>query len=319
MKYAVITGFVGRLQDRFAAYHEPRPIQDKIKTIASVPGVSGVEAIFPYDFADPELLKRALSDYGMGIAAVNLNVKAEPIYARGSFTSEDPAVRRRAVSDLKRAMEAAREFGASRVTACMLSDGHDYPFEVDYKRHWDWMVEGLREGAEHCPDIILSVEYKLAETRVRTTVGTAYKTMILAQDIKTKNIGVTLDTGHALWALETPAESLSMLSSHNIPVYIHLNDNYRDWDWDMVPGTVNPWSLIEFFYYLKRAGYNDWLTFDVFPARMDPVSCFTESVKYVQDLVAAADRLDQGILDSLRAADDVPGILAQLRSAAILR
>ena len=316
MKFAVISGFAGRIQDRFCTYHEPKTLREKIATIASVPGINGIEAIYPHDFSDRGLLKEALAEFGMGVSAVNLNLKSDPCYHRGSLTSESPETRRRAVGDVKAAMEAAREIGASRISACLLADGHDYPFEVDYAKHWNWLVEGVREGAADAKDITLSIEYKLAETRARTVVGTAYKAMLLAKDTGLPNVGVTIDVGHAIWAIETPAQSLAMLAEHKIPFYVHLNDNYGDWDWDMMPGSVNPLSLIEFFHYLKRYGYEDWLTFDVFPSRMDAADCFDQSMKFVDFLRTAADRISEEDLIELRAVEDVPAIMGLLRQAA---
>jgi len=251
----------------------------------------------------------------MGVSAVNVNLKSDPSYHRGSITSENPQTRQRAIQDIKGAMRAAKDLGASRVSACLLADGHDYPFEVDYEKHWNWLVEGIREGASSMDDITLSVEYKLAETRARTIVGTAYKAMLLAKDTGLANVGVTIDTGHAIWALETPAQSLAMLAQHKIPFYVHLNDNYGDWDWDMMPGTVNPLSLIEFFYYLKRYGYEDWLTFDVFPSRMDAAACFSQSMQFVNGLMSAVGRIGESDLERLRAEEDVPGIMGLLREA----
>lgn len=35
--------------------------------------------------------------------------------------------------------------------------------------------------------------------------------------------------------------------------YVHLNDNDRNWDWDMLPGAFHFWEFLEFFYFLKLA------------------------------------------------------------------
>jgi xylose isomerase len=52
---------------------------------------------------------------------------------------------------------------------------------------------------------------------------------------------------------------------------VHVNDNYRNWDWDMIPGSVNTWDLVELMFYLEEIGYHGWMTSDVAPFRLDPV------------------------------------------------
>jgi xylose isomerase len=45
--------------------------------------------------------------------------------------------------------------------------------------------------------------------------------------------------------------------------YLHFNDNYRDWDWDMLPGAVNVWDLVECLYYLDKLNWNGWASYDI--------------------------------------------------------
>jgi xylose isomerase len=75
--------------------------------------------------------------------------------------------------------------------------------------------------------------------------------------------------------------------------YVHLNDNDRNWDWDMLPGAYNFWDFIEFFYYLDLAGYkDDWFAFDVLSKEVDPVEHFQVTAKLTRRLEALANRID---------------------------
>jgi len=59
---------------------------------------------------------------------------------------------------------------------------------------------------------------------------------------------------------------------------VHVNDNYRNWDWDMIPGSVNTWDLVELMFFLGELGYNGWMTSDVAPFRLDPAkTCSAET------------------------------------------
>lgn len=296
MKLAVITGFLGQLQDRFCRYHTPISIGEKLDALGKISGVTGAEVVYPYDFVDRKELKSGLERNNLQVAAVNLNLKADEKFIRGSVTNTDPQVRAQAIGWIKEAMDAAAEFGSPRVQVALLNDGHDYNFEVDYEQAWNWAVEGIREGAAYRRDKMLSVEYKLNEPRVRTTVDDVAKGILLCKETGLDNVGLTLDVGHSLYALENPSESLALMHHFGVKPYIHLNDNARNWDWDVLPGTVNLWDLVEFFYYLQEFGYDDWMTFDVFPARYDAIDGFQLAVRQVEKLKMLADRLDRETL-----------------------
>jgi xylose isomerase len=75
--------------------------------------------------------------------------------------------------------------------------------------------------------------------------------------------------------------------------YIHLNDNYGDWDWDMASGMNNWWQLIEFCYWLQEINFNDYLTLDVAPFRQEPedmCNTCTEAIDRAWDLAEKIDR-----------------------------
>lgn len=313
MKLAIISGFMGRLQDRFCGYHEPRDIAAKLDAVKNVKGISGVELIYPHDFGDMGLLEAKLKETGLEVAAVNLNLKGSVEYVRGSLTSPRAEIRANAVRDLKGAMQAAKELGVNRVTVCPLADGHDYAFEVNYAKAWSWLVEAVCEAATSNPDVTIFVEYKANETRVRTTISNIGKALLLCNEIGQPNVGVTIDIGHALYAGENAAESLAMANYYGVPVYVHVNDNYRNWDWDLIPGSVNWFDLVEFMYYLQKLGYDGWLTFDVFPARMPAEGCFEVSVDFIKAAANAASKLDPAKLADFEAREDVAGLMNYLR------
>ncbi len=38
---------------------------------------------------------------------------------------------------------------------------------------------------------------------------------------------------------------------------------------NLVPGAVNVWDHIEFFYWLRKLGYEGWFNIDIYPYRDD--------------------------------------------------
>ncbi len=313
-KYSIITGFLGKLKDRFIDYQPPRDMDEMIEMAAKVNKCRGLEVVYPQNFDDAGKLKTLMDKYKLETAAVNLNIKGEERWRYGTFSSPDKQTRRDAVAMLKNAMDASVELGCNLVQTALLNDGADYPFELDFTRAYEDTLEGIRECAEYRKDVRISLEYKASEPRVHCLFNNAGKMSAFCDKIGLPNVGVTLDTGHALQALETPADSVAFLNITNRLFYIHVNDNYRNWDWDMVPGTVNLWDFIEFFYYLKKSGYNHYITADVFPQRHDPIRIFNKTFEWVDYLLDITDKIDDVYLTKMMNEKDTFAISDYIRS-----
>jgi xylose isomerase len=104
-------------------------------------------------------------------------------------------------------------------------------------------------------------------------------------------VGVTVDVGHALMAKETPAEAMCLAAQAERLFYVHVNDNGREWDWDMLPGSVNLWDLLETMFYLDRLDWEGWVAYDVLTRNGDPVAMMSATI----EIMGAA----QGLLDKL--------------------
>ena len=65
IKQAIITGFMGKLRDRFCEYHADRTPEGKIAAVARVKGAKGVEIVYPYECRDLSRVKRTLDKYGL--------------------------------------------------------------------------------------------------------------------------------------------------------------------------------------------------------------------------------------------------------------
>lgn len=312
IKQAIITGFMGKLRDRFCEYHEDKTPLEKIAAIAQVKGAKGVEIVYPYDLEDLGGVKEALKKHGLGVAAVNVNIKAEPEFVSGSSSVISKQLRDKAIQFICGAMDVAVELGADKVTCCPLSDGYDYLFQVNYQEAWNNMVSTFKEGASHRKDIRLFLEYKGSEPRVQCFLDTAAKTLCMIRDIDEPNLGMTMDVGHALLVGETPAESLCLAHSGGIPYYIHINDNNRRWDWDLIPGTRNFWDYLELFFYLKEFNYGGWVTADMSPMRVDPVRAFERTIATTEKVIEIVNRLDSGKILSMMREDQLLEILQYL-------
>ncbi|MDK2801093.1 MAG: xylose isomerase [Clostridiales bacterium] len=313
-KYSIITGFMGRVKDRFIDYHPPREMEEMVAMAAKVKGCSGLEVVYPQNFVDPVKTKKLLQDYNLGVSTVNLNIKGEEKWRFGTFSSPNPETRKEAVKYLKTAMDCAAELGCNMVTMALLNDGADYPFELDYIRAFNHTLDGIREAAEYRSDVKISLEYKASEPRVHCLLNNAGKMAYFCNLVGKDNVGVTLDVGHALQCLEIPADSAAFLGATGKLFYVHINDNFRNWDWDMVPGTINLWDYVEFIMYLKKVNYHGWITADVFPQRHDPIRIMEKTFEWMDRLFDMADSMDEKVLFEMMNNKDAFAVLDYVRS-----
>lgn len=305
LKHSVMVSMLGRQADRFHEYQPARDLAERLERAAAVSGMDGIEVVYPGDLPDEESVRK-VKDSHLAVSAVNLNVKAAKKWQYGSFTSPDPQLRADAVADMKTALDLAAEFGAEMITCCPLIDGHNYNFQVDYVKQWEWLEEGIAEAAGHRDDVRISLEYKPNESCNYCILGDMGRTLYLCERLGLPNVGVTMDVGHALVALETPAEMLCLAHQAGRLFYVHFNDNARDWDWDMLPGSVNLWDVVEMLFYLDRLHWRGWLAYDVLTRAGDQVeqmSAAISIVKTCQQLLdkIGRDRLEQFITDGIPA------------------
>lgn len=293
-KLAVITAFLGGVRNRYIKYKPDRALEAKFEVASQIERLDGLELCYPADFDDADLLKSLLDDYGFGVSSINVRSRRTGRWLRGAFTSAEAGERAEVVDDFKRAMDLAAEIGSPRVSTCPLNDGHDYVFEMNYLDAYRYAEETFSAICEHGRDVKVCIEYKWNDPRTRCLLASAGETLAFCQSVGAENLGVTLDIGHSLLAGERPAQSVAMLARAGKLFYVHLNDNDRNWDWDMLPGAFNLWEFVEFFYYLNEVGYDDdWYAYDVMSKEIDTVETFNAVTHLTRKLESLAGRIDR--------------------------
>jgi len=304
LKMGIITGFLSRTKDRFHEYNEPLTLEKKFQLMAEIEGCDGVEIVYPYEVSDPKETKALLKKYNLKIAAVNVNVKAEPEFRNGGLTSNNKTIRDKAVRFIKEAKDFAEAAGADKVTCCPLGDGYEFVFQYDYAKAWKHLVETFGRAGSYKTKIPLFIEYKPSETRGRCFVDTAAKVLCLLNDMQVKEMGVTLDFGHSTYGNENPAEALVLLAESPYRYYIHINDNDGRWDWDYFCGTKHFLEYVEFLYYLKKYRYRDYLTSDTSPTRWDIKGTFEANSRISNKIWKKLEEVDGGKIARLMAKGD---------------
>ncbi|MFY9302161.1 MAG: TIM barrel protein [Atribacterales bacterium] len=299
LKLSVGIWCMGGVADRFLpqGYEEPVSIQERIKRVKEVPEVEAIEffddeleKISPQDF------KSLLDDQGLKVSCINLNTHSHPKWQLGALTHRDPKLRREAIDAAKKVIDLTDLFQCNSVGLWLGVDGFDYPFQVDYGVEWDLLLESLEEIADYGSQVKIALEYKLKEPRQYLLVGNAFRALYLIKTLNRKNLGVTVDFGHALMAKENPGEVVSILSREKVLYNVHFNDAYREWDDDLIAGSTNLYETLEFLYYIEKSGYQGYLGFDIFPYRIHPVRALQLCARNTLDLYRLLKSLERDAL-----------------------
>jgi sugar phosphate isomerase/epimerase len=288
----VFSGFFDRYVTE--GYQDPTDFDHQLAAAVGIPGLAGVELVGGSNVDD-----RNVGEVGRKIGATRLRVTtiivdlwARRAWQTGSLAAPDAAIRSAAKDEIRRSMDWAAKLGSTMVSVWFGQDGYDYPFQADYDRAWTWLVEGLSECADHNPAINVAIEYKIKEPRTHCFVGTVGNTLLLIQGCGKPNVGGMIDIGHALLAYENPAESAALLHHFGRKLfYLHLNDNWRLWDDDMMVGSIHIPEYLELLFWLRRIGFSGWYAFDVYPYRENPVTVIEESIRWTDGLIGLIEKI----------------------------
>jgi sugar phosphate isomerase/epimerase len=199
--------------------------------------------------------------------------------------------------------------GAPLMTLWLGQDGFDYPFQGDYNRMWDDEIGAIREVAEHAPECLISIEYKPNEPRSFALLPDVATTLLAIDEIGTKNLGVTLDFAHVLYADEMPAFAASLIARRSRLLGVHLNDGYAKRDDGLMVGSVHPQATLELLTQIRRDGYDGVIYFDTFPdaSGIDPVEECATNIEAVERFMKMAERVEaDNVLKSAIAEQNSP-------------
>lgn len=256
-------------------------------------------------------MKQLFADRGLLISMVVPDLWTQAKWGRGSLAAADPVTRRDAVTEVKKSMDWAAGVGCAYVDVWPGQDGYDYPLEAEYQEAWRWLRDGLQECAAYRSDVRVLVEYKLKEPRTHCYVNSAAKTILLLDGLD--NVGGLLDIGHSMAAGENVAEAAALLAQFGRLDYLHLNDNYRSWDDDMMFAAVNVPEALELVYWLRQLNYTGWLTLDVFPYREEKLPVVRNCFDWLHALSDAVDRAGVEAIHEVVRANDGNASVALVR------
>lgn len=303
--------------DRYATdgYAPPVTTLEQIDRAGAVGELSYVDVPYPFtEGVTVAEVEAALAKNGLLAIGVTPEIYMRR-FSKGAFTNPDPNVRAAALTALNEAADVVRELGANYLKVWPGQDGWDYPFQVDHGEEWRLAVDGMRALAQANPDIKIVIEYKPREPRNKMFWDSAAKTILGIKAMGVDNVGVLLDFGHALYGGESPAAAAQLLIDHGLLWGMDVNDNLRGWDDDMMVGSVHPVELFEYFYTLKKNGWEGVWQLDQFPFREDTVETAKLSIRFLKAIHRALDTLDAAALEEAQSRQDALGAQKVIQKA----
>ena len=286
---------LSRLSDRFvpSGYTDDYEFEKKLEILASTDGIDGIGIGYPCPpIGSGTQMRRVLDRHGLIWAVSDADIYTERRFKHGSLSNRDPKIRGAAMDRIKEAIDGSVEGGAESMNLWLGHDGFEYCFQGHYDDVWKWIMEGLAEIADYnTSDMPVCIEPKCKEPRANTYLANTGKVLWALGKIDKPNLALTLDFGHSLAALENPAEAAVLAMREGRLKQIHLNDNRRDWDLDLVPGSSTVWEHVEFYYWLRKLGYDGWMSGDMFTYREDGAEALERLVQVHRRCTAMAGKL----------------------------
>ena len=274
---------LGTYAERYVpgGYFDEMTVEKQLEIMSKIKGLTGLFTFYPTAPLpnDPDKLVKKVESYGLKVSNLAVECWGDRRWKHGSFCTNDAKIRNEAIKLFKEAVDFGKAVKADSVLLWPAHDGYDYVFQVNYVEGWKYLVETVREICEYAKDMKIAIEAKPKDPRQKQYISDTGKAMAFVNDVGLKNVGCALDIGHALAASEGIGESVALLDYWGKLYQIHINENYKDADPDMIFGTVNFWEILEFYYYLNKTRYEGWCAIDIISPRDDRVKSLALGVK----------------------------------------
>ncbi len=300
IKYSAIIGSLGQTCDRFmkCGYKDPEldkvEFPDVIKNLEKMQVLEGADLYQATSgpLSDADTVNEILTGSGFVASSVLPLVFGERMWQKGSITAADAGVRAAAMKLMKKNIDFnAKLVGSPSVNLWLGQDGFDYPLQTNYTKQWDYLIKSVRELADYNTDIKITLEGKIREPRNRCLVDTTMTALLVCMEVDRPNVGVVIDTGHVFYAQQSVAQNIEVAARYGKLFMMHANDNYNLWDDDMIVGSLRLTEYIEMFYALRKAGYEGFVSVDIFPYREDQYEATKESVLNMKKYDEIVDRI----------------------------
>src|ERR1700761_947400 len=306
---------------RFSGGGEPRSLEEKIEDVGVIHALNkssnSISLHIPWDIPENAgSIKALAAQHGLHFDAVNSNTfQDQPnqklSYKYGSLHHVDKAVRKQAIEHNIEVIKYGVELN-SKALSVWLSDGSNFPGQLNFRNAFQNTLESLQEIYEALPaDWKIWIEYKPYEPNFySTTIGDWGQSYLLASKLGAK-ASTLVDLGHHLQGTNIE-QIVSLLLMEGKLAGFHFNDS-KYGDDDLTVGSINPYQLFLIFNELvegmdargmDHATGIGWMI-DASHNVKDPIEDLLQSVEAIKIAYAQALLVDQSALVAAQQQNDV--------------
>jgi len=320
LRFELNPGLLQPLSDRFVAsgYKDPLSPEKAMETICTNALVEGVGFWAPggeLTVDNASAIRARTESYGKKMGTIVFDTWTRREYKWGCFTSKDPAIRAQTLEYLCRAKDIAEAAGIETIGIWLAHDGVDYPFQLDFVKAYDWLVEGIGKAAAYKPHIRLAIEPKIREPRMQQLICNTGDALNLIDEIGDSSVGMCLDAGHAIIAGERLGNAAARCLRKGKLFSMHFGDNYRLWDDDVIVGSVNTIEFLELVYWLRKYDWDGWCGLDQYPFKNNALDACEESILWIRGMEDMVERIGISTFGSLMENDEPKKAMALIRQA----
>jgi L-rhamnose isomerase/sugar isomerase len=306
---------------RFPGGGEPRSLEEKIEDVGVIHALNkssnSISLHIPWDIPENAgSIKALAAQLGLHFDAVNSNTfQDQPgqklSYKYGSLHHVDKAVRKQAIEHNIEVIKYGVQLD-SKALSVWLSDGSNFPGQLNFRRAFQNTLESLEEIYEALPnDWKVWIEYKPYEPNFySTTISDWGQAYLLASKLGSK-ASTLVDLGHHLQGTNIE-QIVSLLLMEGKLAGFHFNDS-KYGDDDLTVGSINPYQLFLIFNELVEGmdvrGMNHatsigWMI-DASHNVKDPIEDLLQSVQAIKIAYAQALLVDKQALQPAQNNSDV--------------
>jgi L-rhamnose isomerase / sugar isomerase len=306
---------------RFSIGGEPRNIEEKIDDVGLLHTLNqssgAISLHIPWDIPENAASVKALAaQHGLKFDAVNSNTFQDQAnqglsYKFGSLQHVDKQVRKQAVDHNIEVIRHGIALGSESLTV-WLSDGSSFPGQLNFRKAFQYVLEGLKEIYLALPDNWkMFVEYKAFEPNFYSmSVGDWGQSYLYASKLGPRAYTL-VDLGHHLPNANIE-QIVSLLLMEGKLGGFHFNDS-KYGDDDLTVGSINPYQLFLIFNELVEgmdargmihASDLGWMI-DASHNIKDPLEDLLQSVEAIKIAYAQALLVDAKGLEAARQSNDV--------------
>ncbi len=221
----------------------------------------------------PELL-RLLDKYQMTVPNF---IPAQFRYP-SSLCSLNEKVRKDSVLHITKTIDTALKFNAGSVSLCPGTALHG----ENISNAWKSLAGSISDVLDYCNNKPLKVFIEPAHRWETNLIYTVEDCVRMIEEIRSPQLGICFDTGHANINGEDMYNALMLASKY--PLHIHIDDNFGEMDSHNIPGQGNI-DFVKLRKAIDDCGYAGCLSAELgFQYTLEPESAVSESLQFLQGI-----------------------------------